>query len=77
MKPEDKIRLARTFVAIYQSKTIYYHYYRPRRRSIGHQLLGISAGIIALPLILLLMLISFVVPQKQWEQFWDEFLELE
>lgn len=74
MKPEDKILFARIVVATYHSKTTYYYYYY-HHQSIRHKLLGILAGIIAFPLIVLLMLISLVVPQKQWEKFWDAYLK--
>ena len=30
--------------------------------------------VVALPLLLLLKLISLFVPQKKWEEFWDLFL---
>lgn len=75
MQPEDKILLAQIFVTTYQSQTTYHRYYYYKRQSIASKLLGILAGIIALPLIVLIVLIGFVVPQKQWEEFWDDFLE--
>lgn len=41
----------------------------------GSLCLGIFLAIAAMPLLLILKLISQIVPQKQWEDFWDSFVE--
>ena len=65
--------MARVFVAAYQPKTAYFY---PERSTIKLKLLGVLAGFVAFPLIALLVLIGYVVPQKQWEEFWDDYSEL-
>ena len=37
--------------------------------------LGVIVALLALPLLIALRLISEIVPEKQWEDFWDSFVE--
>ena len=43
------------------------------KKSKLHLFLGISTAIVALPFLILIKLISLVIPQQKWEDFWNQF----
>lgn len=71
MKSEEKILFAQIFVAAYRKNSL-----SSTEPSTKTNLIGLLTVAIAFPLLLLLWLLSFIVPQKQWEKFWDAYLEL-
>ena len=48
---------------------------KARLKKITNLILGIIAVIACIPLIIVLILVSLIVPQKKWEEFWDLFQE--
>ena len=39
-------------------------------------ILGIAAVIAFLPFLIIIFVLSKIVPQKQWEEFWDDFRDM-